>query len=202
LARREESEEFRMRKLIAATKTALDGKIERIDGPADWVDAWSDDYGLTPQIDACILGGGMYPLYEKYWTAIQTEPEKPAWITGALPTPAELDWARFAKCTPHYVLSSSIASAAWPNTKFIRSPGEIVALKEQAGKDIYLIGGAKTTASLIDAGLVNELRMIVYPLIAGEGKPLFASATRHRGLELKSVEEISEGRVSLVYRIC
>lgn len=76
-----------MRKLIAAMKTSLDGKIERTDDPADWVDAWSDDYGLTPQIDACILGGGMYPLYEKYWTSIQTEPEEPAWISGTPPTP-------------------------------------------------------------------------------------------------------------------
>jgi hypothetical protein len=43
--------------------------------------------------------------------------------------------------------------------------------------------------------------MIVYPLIAGEGKSLFASATRQRGLELKSVQQLSEGRVNLVYQI-
>ena len=190
-----------MRKLIAAMKASLDGKIERTDGPAAWVNAWSDGYGLTPQIDACILGGGMYPLYEKYWTAIQTEPEKPAWITGTLPTPAELDWARFAKRTPHYVLSSAITSAAWPNTNFLRGLDEIAALKQQPGKDIYLVGGAKTVASLIDAGLVDELRMIVYPLIAGEGKSLFASATRQRGLELKNVQQLSEGQVNLVYQI-
>ena len=190
-----------MRKLIAAMKASLDGKIERSDGPADWVSAWSDDYGLTPQIDACILGGGMYPLYEKYWTAIQTEPEKPAWITGTPPTAAELDWASLAKRTPHYVLSSTITSAAWLNTKFIQSLDEIVALKNQPGKDIYLVGGARTTANLIDAGLVDELRMIVYPLIAGEGKSLFASATRQRGLKFKSVQQLSEGRVSLVYQI-
>ena len=190
-----------MRKLIAAMKASLDGKIERTDGPADWVNAWSDDYGLTPQIDACILGGGMYPLYEKYWTAIQTEPEKPAWITGTLPTSAELDWASFAKRTPHYVLSSTITLAAWPNTKFIQSLDDIVALKNQPGKDIYLVGGARTTANLIDAGLVDELRMIVYPLIAGEGKSLFAATERQRGLELKSVQQLSEGRVNLVYQI-
>jgi len=41
---------------------------------ADWVDAWSDDYGLTSQVDACVLGGGMYPDYELYWTAIQNAP--------------------------------------------------------------------------------------------------------------------------------
>jgi dihydrofolate reductase len=99
------------------------------------------------------------------------------------------------------VLSSAITSAAWPNTRFIQSLDEIVALKNQPGKDIYLVGGARTTANLIDAGVVDELRMIVYPLIAGEGKSLFASATRQHGLELKSVQELSEGRVSLVYQI-
>lgn len=79
-----------MRKLIAAMKASLDGKIERTDGPADWVTAWSDDYGLTPQIDACILGGGMYQLYEPHCTSYQTDPGKPNPITGTLPTPAEL----------------------------------------------------------------------------------------------------------------
>jgi dihydrofolate reductase len=190
-----------MRRLIAAMKASLDGKIERSDGPADWVSAWSDDYGLTPEIDACILGGGMYPLYEKYWTSIQTNPEEPAWITGAPPTQAEREWADFAKRTPHHVFSNTIQSAAWPNTKFIRGLDDVAALKQQAGKDIYVIGGAKTTASLIDAGLIDELRMIVYPLIAGEGKPLFAATERQRGLELKSVQLLSEGRVSLVYAV-
>lgn len=55
-----------MRKLIAAFKTTIDSKIEGSEGFADWVDTWSDDYGLTPQIDACILGAGMYPGYEMY----------------------------------------------------------------------------------------------------------------------------------------
>jgi dihydrofolate reductase len=190
-----------MKRLIAAMKASLDGKIERSDGPADWVSAWSDDYGLTPEIDVCILGGGMYPLYEKYWTSIQTNPEEPAWITGAPPTQAEREWADFAKRTPHYVLSHTIQSAAWPNTKFIRGLDDVAALKQHVGKDIYLVGGAKTTASLIDAGLIDELRMIVYPLIAGEGKPLFAASERQRGLELKSVQQLSEGRVSLVYAV-
>jgi hypothetical protein len=50
-----------MRKLIAGMKTSLDGKIEGPDGMADWAQAWSDDYGLTPQIDACVLGGRDVP---------------------------------------------------------------------------------------------------------------------------------------------
>jgi dihydrofolate reductase len=173
-----------------------------MEGPetADWVKAWSDDYGLTSQMDACVLGGGMYPGYEGYWTAIQNEPDKPVWITGSAPTPAEIEWARFAARTPHYVLSRTLTSALWPNTSFVRGLEEIAALKRQPGKDIYLVGGARTTASLIDAGLVDELRLIVYPLIAGEGKALFAT-TERRGLELRKVQQLPDGCVSLIYGI-
>ncbi len=187
-----------MRKLITAMKISVDGRMEGPEGTADWVDAWSEDYGLMPQVDACLLGGGMYPGYERYWSAIQNEPDKPVWITGSAPTPAEIEWARFAARTPHYVLSSSLTSALWSNTRFVRDLAEIAALKQRPGKDIYLMGGARTTASCIDAGLVDELRLIVYPLIAGDGKALFATTDR-RGLELRNVQRLADGRVSLIY---
>jgi dihydrofolate reductase len=190
-----------MRKLIAAMKISADGKFEGPEGMADWAEAWSEDYGLTPQIDACLLGGAMYPGYEWYWTSIQNEPEKPVWVTGAAPTPAELEWARFAAQTPHYVLSNTLTSALWPNTSFLRRPEDIAALKQQPGKDIYLMGGGRITASLIDAGMVDELRLIVYPLIAGPGKALFATTERRRGLELREVSSLQGGRVSLIYGI-
>ena len=190
-----------MRKLIAAMKTSVDGKIEGPEGFADWVDTWTDDYGLTPQIDACLLGAHMYLGYEKYWTAMQNEPDKPLPMTGKLPTPAELEWACFAAKTPHYVLSSTLTSVVWPSTRFLRGVGEVAALKRQAGKDIYLMGGARIAASLIDAGLVDELRLIVYPLIAGEGKALFATMASRRRLELQKVQQLPGGRVSLVYGI-
>ncbi|HEX7110242.1 MAG TPA: dihydrofolate reductase family protein [Aestuariivirga sp.] len=189
-----------MRKLITGMKLSLDGKIEGAEGYADWVEAWQDDYGLMPQVDACVLGGGMYPGYERYWTGIQNEPDKSAWITGSAPTPAEIEWASFAARTPHYVLSNTLTSALWPKTRFVRGLEEIAALKQQPGKDIYLMGGARITASLIDAGLVDELRLIVYPLIAGEGKALF-TMTERRGLELRQVQQLESGRLSLIYGI-
>ncbi len=187
-----------MRKLITGMKLSLDGKMEGAEGYADWVEAWSEDYGLMPQVDACVLGGGMYPGYERYWTGIQNEPDTPAWITGNAPTPAEVEWARFAAQTPHYVLSNTLTSALWPKTRFVRELDEISALKQQPGKDIYLMGGARVTASLIDAGLVDEMRLIVYPLIAGEGKALFTT-TKRRGLELRKVEQLTDGRMSTIY---
>jgi len=55
-----------MRSLIAAMKISIDGKMQGPEGTADWVEAWSEDFGLTPRIDACLLGGGMYPGYETY----------------------------------------------------------------------------------------------------------------------------------------
>ena len=191
-----------MRKLIAGMQTSVDGKIEGPDGYADWVDGWGDNYDLMPHIDACLLGGGMYPSHEQYWTAIEeTEPGEPHPLTGTVPTPAEVEWARFAAQIPHYVLSNTLTSANWPRTSFLRSVDEVAAIKQQPGQDIYLIGGARTTVSLIDAGLVDELRLHVHPLIVGVGKGLFETTGPRRGLELQNVQRLDDGRVSLIYRI-
>lgn len=190
-----------MRKLIAAMKLSVDGMIAGTEGAdADWVASWSEEYGLTQRIDACIVGGGMYPDYEQYWNTIRREPGQPH-LLGRVPTPAEIEWANFAEKTPHYVVSSTVKSAAWPRTRFIRGVDDIKGFKQQQGKDIYLMGGARLTASMIDAGIVDELRLIIYPLIAGEGKALFATTERRRKLELRTSEQLPDGRLRLVYRL-
>ena len=88
-----------------------------------------------------------------------------------------------------------------PNTRFVRGLDEIAALKQQSGRTIYLLGGARTAASLIDAGLVDEIRLIVYPLIAGRGKALFATTERRRELELRRIQQLPGGRLRLIYAI-
>jgi dihydrofolate reductase len=188
-----------MRKLITGMQMSLDGKIEGAEGYADWVETWSDNYGLMPRVDACVLGAKMYTGYEGYWSAVQNQPDKPLPMTARLPTAAELEWARFAERTPHHVLSSSLNTALWPKTSFLRSVTDVATLKRQPGKDIYLIGGARTVASLLDAGLVDELHLHLHPLIVGAGKLLFATSERRHGLELRSVDQLSGGRVSLRY---
>lgn len=191
-----------MRNLIAAFKTSVDGKIEGPDGYADWVDAWSEDYGLSPQIDACLLGGSMYPGYESYWSAMQqNEPDQPLPMTGKPPIAAELEWARLAARLPHYVLSNTLTSARWTSTTFLRRVEDVAELKKQPGKDIYLMGGARIAMSLLDAGLLDELRVIVHPLIAGNGKPLFAAAQVRRELELRGCEQLQGGRLLVTYTI-
>lgn len=190
-----------MRKMTAGFKISVDGQIEGPQGYADWVDAWSEDYGLTGQIDACIVGGGMYPGYERYWTAIQNAGDQPLPMTGKFPTPDEVKWGRFAAKTPHYVLSTTLGRAEWPNTSFLRNLNDVAALKKKPGKDIYLMGGGRVAAALIDGGLVDELRLIVHPLIAGPGKALFATTVQRRKLALRRVQELAGGLISLVYGI-
>lgn len=188
-----------MRKLIAGMQMSVDGRIEGSEGFADWVETWSDNYALMPHVDACVLGAGMYPGYEGYWSAVLAEPERPLPMTERRPTPAEIEWARFAARTPHYVLSGTATAANWPTTTFLRGSDDVAALKQAPGKDIYLVGGARTVASLVDAGLVDELRLHVHPLIAGSGKPLFATTTRRRAMHLRDVQSLGGGRVGLVY---
>lgn len=190
-----------MRKLIAGIKISLDGKMESSEGYADWVDAWSEDYHLTQQIDACVLGGAMYPGYEAYWSALASAPQEIHPMTGKLPTQGELEWSRFAKNTSHYVLSNTHSSANWPLTQFMQSLDDIARLKQQKGKDIYLMGGAQITAQCINSGLLDEIRLIVYPLLVGEGKVLFSNIVQRRHLNLLQTQQRDHGVLYLRYAI-
>lgn len=190
-----------MRKLIAGMQSSLDGKVGGPDGFADWVEAWFDHYDIMPRVDACLLGAGMYPGYEAYWSAIQGAPDQLIPMSGKLPTPAEVEYARFTARTPHYVLSSTLTTSNWSQTQFIKGLAEVRALKQQAGKGIYLVGGARIVSSLLDAGLVDELVLDVYPLLVGKGLDLFAANEQRRNLELQRVRQLSDGRVSLSYAV-
>ena len=182
-------------------KLSVDGCSEGPDGYADWVDAWSEDYGLMDRIDACLLGGRMYPGYEQYWTAIQQAPEQPLPMTGKPAHPAELTWSTFARRTPHYVLSGTLSSVAWAHTRILRKLDEVRALKDQAGKGIYLMGGAMLTSTLLDAGLVDEIHFIVHPLLADPARGPFDAVTKRRALTLLNHLPLGEGRVRLSYQV-
>ena len=188
-----------MRQLIAAMKISLDARMEGPDGLADWVEAWSEHYGLTPRIDPCILSGGMYPGYVAYWNGILADPSQPTPATGRPASAGERAWAEAIGGLPHYALARELPAECLPGTQRLDGPAAVAALKRQAGRDIYLVGGGRTTASLIQAGLVDELRLLVYPLIAGPGTPLFGDATQRRGLTLRQAEPRPDGRVLLVY---
>lgn len=88
------------------------------------------------------------------------------------------------------MVSSKLTSVTWPNTRILADLDAVAEMKREQGKDIYLMGGAAIVGAAIDAGLVDELRLIVYPLIVGEGKALFSSSARH-AMELHKLEQRS-----------
>jgi hypothetical protein len=89
-----------MRKIIAAMQLSLDGFIEGPNGELDLVGTWEDPFDRLPQIDTCILGGGMYPGYTQYWRAILANPEGILPFTGKVASKGEIDYAHFADRHP------------------------------------------------------------------------------------------------------
>ncbi len=190
-----------MRKIIAALMVSLDGYIEGPNGEIDWIESWEDPSDITSQIDTCILGAKMYPGYEQYWTAVAHAADAPLPFSGKRATPGEIDYAAFAMRTPHVVLSTTLESAAWPHTRIVRTLNDIAALKQSAGKDIHAVGGAQLVCSLINAGLVDELRLVVVPILLGAGKPLFGSLTHRRALRLVSATPQANSHTKLTYTL-
>jgi dihydrofolate reductase len=189
------------RRIIAALQISLDGYIEGANGEIDWIRSWEDPFDILPEIDTCILGGGMYPGYEAYWGAIMADPAAVSPFTGATATPGEVDYARFAQGAQHIVLSRTLKAAAWPNTRIIRDAEEIRSLKHQPGKTIHAVGGASLVASLFNFGLVDELRVVVQPILLGAGKALFGDVMGRHSLTLGEVTAIGDGTVRLTYGV-
>lgn len=188
-----------MRKIIAAFRVSVDGFIEAADGNQDWVDSWGDIFEIIPQIDTCILGGGMYPGYEGYWSAVAANPHG-ILPTGKAPVANEISYAHFAEKTPHIVLSTKLKEVKWKNTRIVRNVEEIRNLKEQSGKDIYAVGGPTFVSSLIKLRLIDELRLLINPIILGGGKALFKDVTERRVLKLTDARQFESG-VKLIYKM-
>jgi len=190
-----------MRKIIAVLRVSLDGLIEGPNGELDWVAEWSEDLEMLKQIDTCILGGGMYPGYEQYWTAILANPEDILSFTGRSATKGEIAYARFADRTPHVVLSTTLDKAEWKTSRIVRDVNEIRNMKHQPGKSMYAIGGATLVSSLINLDLIDELRLIVHPIVLGEGKALFKDVKERHELKLLQAQPLKSGLVNLIYTI-
>lgn len=187
-----------MRKVISAMQMSLDGFIEGPNGELDWIESWEDSYDLMEQVDTCVLGGGMYPGYEDYWTSIRVDPKAVLTFTGKVATQGEIDYANFTDRTPHVVLSKTLKQ--WKATRIERDVDSLLRLKQQPGKDIYVVGGAALVGSLINARWIDELRLTVHPVVLCRGKALFKSVEQRQRLELVEARPQKAGLLSLIYR--
>lgn len=182
---------------------SIDGRTERPDGTIDWVGDSADsyDFELFDRVDACVLGRVMYPEYAQYWRAIAAGSTADMEEIGATPTAENVRYAQFADRTPHYVLGRTTKELDWPVARAASDIGAIAALRDEPGRDIYVVGGATTVAAVLNEGLLNELRLTVHPLIVGEGTSLFAKVAGEHRFDLVGQQPLDDGSIRLVYRI-
>jgi dihydrofolate reductase len=188
-----------MRKLILSMQVSLDGFIEGPNGDSSWLikdddEQWQDLFEMVESVDLFLLGRAMFPGYRDYWKQALT---KPGFSSN------EVAYARLAEKTNHIVFSNTVKDPEWSNTKIVkgRVAEEVAKLKNQPGKDIQVVGGAKLAATVIEAGLVDEYRLRINPVIVGSGKSFFKDQNTKRFLELISTKKLKSGIVIVRYKV-
>ncbi|MDZ5622539.1 dihydrofolate reductase family protein [Nocardioides bizhenqiangii] len=164
---------------------SLDGVIE---SPETWhFDYWSDEMGaavgeLMSDSDATLLGRQTYEEFASYWP--DADPDDP--IT------AQMNGAK------KYVVSSSLKEATWENSTVVNGDvaAELAALKENA--KLGTTGSATLVRWMLEQGLVDELHLLVHPVVVGKGKKLFEDGAKVP-LQLKSSTQFDSGVLHLVY---
>jgi dihydrofolate reductase len=122
-------------------------------------------------------------------------------MLGRAPTEGEVEYARWTRRTSHYVLSTTLGKVNWEASRLVRGVGELRPLKEQSGGPVYVVGGAAIVSSLINERLIDELRLIVHPVILGGGTALFAGVKDRQTLRLVESDTGRSGKIVLSYRV-
>jgi dihydrofolate reductase len=192
------------RKIIAALQVSVDGFIEGPNGEMDWAmmedeETWRDVFEMLSHVDTFILGRKMYPGYEQYWLAVLADPGGILPFSDRVASKNEIAYARLADSRQHIVLSTSLDKVAWKTTRIVRDVEDIQKMKQQPGKDMFAVGGATLVSSLMNLGLIDELRLMVNPLILGGGMALFKDVKERHSLKLIKAKPLKSGKVSLTY---
>ena len=175
-----------MRRVVLVHMWSLDGVAEE---PSDWL--FDVDRAIFDNLaevigsqDAVLLGHGTYDYWAGYWPDDGPEP-----------------FHSFINNTTKYVFASKPVTAEWSNTVVVDSPAVayVRELKEQQGADIGIHGSIDLAASLLDADLIDDYRLVVAPTLAGRGKRLFDGRQELRRLELVDLKRTDGGALLLHY---
>jgi dihydrofolate reductase len=186
-----------MRKIVLYTLMSLDGAV---DDPALYFKA-SPEPDRPPAFDAVmeaneakviagqdavLLGRHMYDEWSRYWPRAEDEP-----------------FAAFINNVRKYVVTSTPLTNEWHNSEAVSGPIEDLVrdLKGRPGGDIGVHGSITLAQSLLEAGLVDELQLVVGPGMGFPGRRLFGSVGQDRRLELLSASPTPSGSVLLAYRV-
>lgn len=180
-----------MRKLIVSTWMTLDGVFD-----AESMGQWFNPYDSPARqayirdgilaADAILFGRKTYEMLAPYWSSMKNN---------------EMGVATKLNSVEKYVVSTTLKTAAWENSTIIggNMEQEIISLKQRPGKEIQIEGSAVLVQSLAAAGLIDEYRFLVHPVIMGSGKRFFGDGM-HAGLQLISSQQLDNGVMLLCYQ--
>jgi dihydrofolate reductase len=174
-----------MRRLILHIAISLDGKIARTNGDVDWLDAIPHEEGADY---------GFYEMYNNIDTTIQGNKTYQKVLSWDVPFPY--------KDKKNYVFTTDSKLQDNEDVQFVSENHiEFVKeLKQQEGKDIWLIGGGQVNAMLLNEKLVDELQIFIMPITIPDGIPLFGTLAFDQQYELVSTTPYESGVVGLIYK--
>jgi dihydrofolate reductase len=180
-----------MRKIVVSEGVTLDGVFDA-QAMGQWAAPFysdeKDEFVRKSVLaaDALLLGRMTYDLQAWYWPSQKED---------------KYGIANHKNSMTKYVVTSKPLQAQWNNSTIIDKNvvEELAKLKQQPGKDILIEGSATLVESLVQAGLVDEFRFMVHPVIAGSGKRFFKDGMGLTKLKLVASKPISLGIVLLTY---
>jgi dihydrofolate reductase len=193
-----------MRKIIAALQISVDGFVEGPNGELDWVtkddeNIWPEVFATLANVDTLVLGRVTYLGFEQYWLSVLANPNGALPFSGKRPTEAEIKYARWADHANRIVVSRTLDKVEWQGTQILRDLDAIRRLKDELGQDIHVVGGATLVSALMNAGLIDEIGLLVNPIVLGGGKALFKDVKDRHGLKLLAARPLNSGMVKLSY---
>jgi dihydrofolate reductase len=182
-----------VRKLYSFMMVTLDGFYEGPNQEFHWpnVDQEFNEFavGQLHDTDILLFGRVTYAGMASYWPTQGAREDDPV-------------VADLMNTMPKIVVSITLQSADWNNTTLVGAnvAEELSRLKPQPGKDLAILGSPNLTVSLLGMGLVDELRVMVNPVVLGDGKSLFRSTKQELKLQLLQTRTFSSGNVLLTYQ--
>lgn len=191
-------------KLILTEFVSLDGVSQGPGSPdEDTSDGFTQGGWLVPHMDdafirraaawlgeagGLLLGRRTYDAYARDWPQI-TDPDDP--------------FTALMNSLPKYVASDSLKEATWNPTTILSGDvaGQVAELKRQPGRELQIHGSARLAQSLLAAGLIDQLRLVVAPVILGHGRRLFPDGGAPAGLRL-ATQETTPGGLAIVLYEC
>jgi dihydrofolate reductase len=184
-----------MGRLIFSMSVSLDGFVDTPAHSLDWVrvdeELHREFNEESRSVGTSLYGRRMYELMTGYWPTADRDPDA---------TPATLEFAKIWQATPRVVFSRTLESVAH-GARLVRenAAAEVARLKAEADFDMD-VGGPTLAGSLIAAGLVDEYRLYVHPVVLGAGTRFFPALEDRVELELLETRTFDSGVVRLSYR--